>query len=98
MIRDLEKVRTIIKEATGLDVMYAYDDLVFPEHAAFLMQFDDHHVNKYSCYFHEDCIMADKKQLLENLTKVCTQKKCTLVPKGAFNMTQKGEELEIHFL
>jgi hypothetical protein len=98
MIRDLEKVRIIIKEATGLDVMYAYDDLVFPEHAAFLMQFDDQNVNNYACYFHEDCIVADKKQLLDNLTKICTQKKCTLVPKGAFSMNQKGEEFEIHFL
>jgi|ERR1035437_3796102 hypothetical protein len=98
IIRDLEKVRTIIKEATGLDVMYAYDDLVFPEHAAFFMQFDDKNVNKYLCYFHEDCIVDDKKQLLENLTKVCSQKRCTLVSKGAFTMKQKGEELEIHFL
>ena len=30
--RDLEKVRTIIQEATGLEVAYAYDDLVFPDH------------------------------------------------------------------
>ena len=34
IFRDLEKVRVIIKEATDLDVAYAYDDLVFPEHAA----------------------------------------------------------------
>jgi len=28
--RNLETVRYIIKEATGLDLTYAYDDLVFP--------------------------------------------------------------------
>ncbi len=27
--RNLENVRAIIKDATGLDVSYAYDDLVF---------------------------------------------------------------------
>jgi len=98
MIRDLEKVRIIIKEATGLDVMYAYDDLVFPEHAVFLIQFDDQHLNNYLCYFNKDCTIAGKNQILENLKKVCMQKKCTLLSKGTFNMKQKGEELEIKFL
>jgi hypothetical protein len=98
IMRDLEKVRTIIKEATGLDVMYAYDDLVFPEHAAFLIQFDDEQVNNYLCYFYEDCTVDSKNQILESLTKVCMQKKCTLVSKGAFSMKQKGKELQINFL
>jgi len=39
--RNLEAVRYIIKEATGLEITYAYEDLVFPEHMAFLIQFND---------------------------------------------------------
>ena len=44
--RDLETVRQIIKEATDLEVMYAYDDLVFPDHGVFMIQYDDKMVNK----------------------------------------------------
>jgi len=38
--RNLENLRAFIKDATGLDVSYAYDDLVFPDHTAFIVQFD----------------------------------------------------------
>jgi hypothetical protein len=40
-MRDLEKIRFIINEATGLDLAYAYDDLVFSEHGVFIVQFEE---------------------------------------------------------
>ncbi len=60
--RDLEKVRTIIDEATGLEVSYAYDDLVFPDHTAFIIQFDDTKASHFFGYFHKDCNPADQKR------------------------------------
>lgn len=96
--RDLEKVRQIIMDATSLDVVYAYDDLVFPEHAAFLIRFDDEDENNFFCYFHKDCIAEDQNKLLESLQGVSNQKDCQLLFKGLFDMKQKGEEVEIHFL
>ncbi len=96
--RDLEKVCQIIKSATDLDVVYAFDDLVFPDHSAFLIQFDDQNTSNLFTYFHEDCNPEDQLSILENLTQVCQQEKCTLIPKGAFNLEQKGEEVEIKFI
>lgn len=95
--RDLEKVRTIVQEATGLDISYAYDDLVFPEHTAFIIQFDDSNDNKLYCYFREESELKERKNIIEKLTDTCTAKKCTLVIKGFFDLVQKGEEVEIHF-
>ena len=97
IFRDLEKVRVIIKEATDLDIAYAYDDLVFPEHAAFLIQFDDYTENKYFCYFHEDCLRDATGEILANLTKSFKKHGGTLVSKGSFGLKQKGEEIEIKF-
>jgi hypothetical protein len=96
--RDLEKVRQIIKYATNLDVMYAYDDLVFPEHSAFIIKFDDEDQNNFFCYFHKDCIAEDQSKLLENLQQAGNHKSCKLLFKGIFDLKQKGEEVEIHFL
>lgn len=96
--RDLEKVRTIIDEATGLEVSYAYDDLVFPDHTAFIIQFDDTKATNFFCYFHKDCNPEDQKVLEEKLTASCINQKCTLIFKGSFELEQQGESVNIHFL
>ena len=96
--RDLEKVRAIIEDATNLEVSYAYEDLVFPDHTAFIIQFDDVVANHFFCYFHKDCNPADQKDLETQLTASCLKKKCKLTFKGSFELEQKGEQVNIHFL
>jgi hypothetical protein len=96
--RDLEKVRTIIDEATGLEVSYAYDDLVFPDHTAFIIQFDDTNATNFFGYFHKDCNPGDQIELEEKLSASCQNQKCTIVFKGSFDLEQQGESVNIHFL
>jgi hypothetical protein len=98
IFRDLEKVRVILKEATDLDIVYAYDDLVFPEHAAFLIQFDDANGNNYFSYFHEDCLPDSKKEIFTNLSHSCKNHQSSIISKGSFTLEQQGEEIEIRFL
>jgi len=98
IIRDLEKVRVVIKEATDLDIAYAYDDLVFPEHAAFLIEFDAESDKRLYCYFHEDCLPDAKTEILDQLTRSFKKRGCNLAYKGSFTLNQKGEEIEIRFL
>lgn len=95
--RDLEKARVIIKEATDLDVSYAYDDLVFPDHTAFIIKFDDGNDNNFFCYFHEDCITGEQKKISENLVEACKNNKCSITFGGKFNLEQKGESVNIRF-
>lgn len=94
--RNLEKVRSIIDTATGLEVGYAYDDLVFPDYTAFIIQFDDTNSTNFFCYFHEDC--NEKETLFKDLSKACTKQKCTLALKGDFKLEQKNEEIELQFI
>jgi len=98
IIRDLEKVRASIKEATDLDVAYAYDDLVFPEHAAFLIEFDAESDKQLYCYFHVDCLPDSKTEILDQLTQSFKKRGCNLESKGSFSLDQKGEEIEIRFV
>ncbi len=95
--RNLEAVRSIIKEATGLDVTYAYDDLVFPEHAAFMIRFDDKNHNNFFCYFHSDCNPKDKYDIYNRLEESSSLNKFTIEDKGKFLFKQKGEEIEIRY-
>lgn len=96
--RNLEAVRFIIKEATGLDVTYAYEDLVFPEHVAFIIQFDDKKENNFYCYFHTDCDSTEKQNIFTQLKETSTRNKYTMVNKGKFILQQKGEDVEIQFV
>ncbi len=98
IFRDLEKVRVIVKEATDLDIAYAYDDLVFPEHAAFLIQFDAESDTRFNCFFHQDCFPDAAADILENLKLSFKKQECTLVSKGSFTLNQKGQEIEIKFI
>jgi hypothetical protein len=98
IFRDLEKVRVMLKEATDLDIAYAYDDLVFPDHTAFIIQYDDECEYNFYIYFHEDCLPDASAEILENLLKSFEKEGCTLESKGSFNLEQKGEEIEIKFL
>lgn len=98
IFRDLEKVRVMIKEATGLDIAYAFDDLVFPEHAAFLIQYDEGSDKLFSSYFHEDCLSDARTEIQNNLVGSFQKHGCKLESKGSFNLNQKGEEIEIRFL
>jgi len=94
--RNLEKVRAIIDAATGLEVAYAYEDLVFPDYTAFIIQFDDTKKNNFFCHFHEDC--DEKETLFESLYKACLEDKSTLELKEDFKLLEKDEEVEIQFI
>ena len=98
IFRDLEKVRQVVKEATDLDIAYAYDDLVFPEHAAFLLEFDAESDKRFYCYFHVDCLPDSKTEILDQLTQSFKKRGSILSSKGSFSLDQKGEEIEIRFV
>ena len=96
--RDLEAVRQIVNNATGLEITYAYEDLVFSEHGAFIIQFDEGNNNNLYCYFHQDCTPSDQENIFDSLTNECLKKKCSIEKKNSFTLEQKDENVQIKFL
>ncbi len=96
--RDLEKVRSIVHEAIGLEITYAYDDLVFPDNTAFIIQYDDKNETNLFCYFHKDCNEKGVEDLYTALKSAAKNAQSTISSKGRFELFQKGEQVEIKFL
>jgi hypothetical protein len=88
-----------IINTTGLDVTYAYDDLVFVEHSPFLIQFDDDNPRNLKLYFNTDCESDAAGKLEAQLTAAATAKDFTIQKSGRFTLQQKegAEEVEVKF-
>ncbi len=97
---ELEKVKFIIKDATGLDIAYAYDDLVFAEHGLFLLQYLDNESTQFACWFNAEVYEKEEIKIFDSLVKTALLNKSTITYKGRFCMKEKvgSEEIEIEFV
>ncbi|HRZ98612.1 MAG TPA: hypothetical protein P5084_13735 [Paludibacter sp.] len=97
---ELEKVRFIIKDACGLDVAYAYDDLVFAEHGLFLIQFLDNAATKLACWFNNEMAELQEIKMFDSLAKTALLNNALITYKGRFMMNQKAgnKEIDIEFV
>lgn len=96
---NLEKVRFIIKDGSGLDIAYAYEDLVFSEHGIFILQFDASSENTFFCWFNKDCIENDRVSILQSLIKSAILNKVNIIYKGKFDLVQQDDEqLSVNFI
>jgi hypothetical protein len=100
IFRELEKVRLIIDKATGLEITWAYDDLVFAEHNTFIIRFDTDDLQKIHCYFNVDCQVEKAEQLYYSLVKTAPELGMALIHSGSYELGEgSGEnEVEITFL
>ena len=96
--RDLEAVRQIVDQATGLELTYAYEDLVFPDNGVFIIQFDDKNNDNLFCHFQKGCNPKDRRNIFANLANECGKKKCLIVDKGDYTLEQQDENIQIKFL
>ena len=96
---NLEKVRFIIKDGSGLDIDYAYEDLVFSEQGIFIFQFDVNNSDTIFCWFNQDCIESNRITLLSSLIKTAILNKMKIIYKGKFDMIQKEEDqISVNFI
>ena len=96
---DLELVRFLIKDGCGLDIAYAYEDLVFCEHGIFILQFIGESSQNLDCWFNKDCYENDRKTMFDSLMKSAVLNGFELNYKGKFVMLQKenSEEIDLQF-
>jgi hypothetical protein len=96
--RPLAEVKMMLEE-TGNDVSYAYDDLVFVAHTAFLIQFDDTSPKNLKLFFNAEIDELESIALEKQLGSAAKKRTFNLVNSGYFKMKQKeeAEELELVF-
>jgi|GEM_PF-384627 len=92
---ELEKVRFLMKDGCGLDIGYAYQDLVFSEHGLLILQFEGKTADSLFCWFNEDCIDADRHSLFKSLTNSAMLNKSKIMYRGKFAMNQRDGEEQI---
>jgi hypothetical protein len=97
---ELEKIRFIIKDACGLDVAYAYDDLVFAEHGLFIIQFLNKQSTQLACWFNAEVYEKEEIKMFDSLAKTATLNNASITYKGRFCMKQKvgTDEIDIEFV
>ena len=93
-------IATEIIQETGLNITYAYDDLVFIEHNPFMLQFDDENSKNLKLFFNVDCEDDGAGKLEAQLKNAASQREFTITTSGKFEMTQKEntEEIDIKFI
>ena len=97
---DLGRTQNAIMAATGLEVTHAYQDLVFVEHSAFLIQFDPSDLKRTICHFGEECPEEDRAKLLPRLQKAFKDEGLVCDQGSTFRLEQvEGkEEIRVLFL
>ncbi len=97
--RNLDMVRFLMQESTGLDVAYAYEDLVFSEHGLYIVRFDDNDDNQLFLYTNKEMLESKRKLFIKQLEDIAKLNKVKLSHKGTFEMSQKtgSEEIDIKF-
>ncbi len=94
--RPLGLVMQMVEEM-GSEVTYAYEDLVFINHNAFIVQFtsDPTHLN---IYFNKDFSQDKIKVLAEGLEKQAPINGFKISFRGSYELAQQeGENIEIKF-
>ena len=84
-------------ESIGLDVTYAYEDLVFIEHNAFLLRMGQQG-EKVHLYFNCESLPESRKDIAKQLTEMALEKGLQILQSGTYTMKQREDnQLDIHF-
>ena len=86
-----------VLEKIGAEISYAYDDLVFVNHSAYLIQFGEKHKD-INIFYNKECRDADIVVFKKDLEAAFKTKSFNVKKEGRFELIQKqNEELEIKF-
>ncbi len=89
-VKELGKITAILADL-GLEVTYAYDDLVFVQHSAFLLQFTDQ-PNMLKLFTNTECEPKEANDVACNMVFAFHEKGFIADPSGYFTLTQNDDE------
>ncbi len=96
-LRKLGVVREII-ETAGMGISHAYDDLVFLDHNAFLLQFTDEH-DKLLLHSNHEADKAATKDAIAKLKEVARGHAMTFIDGCDYSLSRADDEnLRLEFM
>ena len=96
-LRPLGIVKTIV-ESAGMGISYAYDDLVFLDHNAFLLQFTDND-KEILIHANSEAEGMEIRDSIARLKNVAASHAITFTDGGLYTLTQMDDEnIRIEFL
>jgi hypothetical protein len=94
--RALGKITAMLADL-GLEVTYAYDDLVFVQHSAFILQFTSD-PGILNCYINTECEPVEADIVSGQIVTSFKTNGFQVVQKGSFNLSQNEDKtLRIEF-
>ncbi len=88
--KPLGKITAILAEL-GLEVTYAYDDLVFVQHSAFLLQFTDK-PNILKLYTNAECDPVEANTIASSIVLAFDESGFIACPKGKYTLSQNEDK------
>ncbi|TLX74126.1 hypothetical protein E9993_13590 [Labilibacter sediminis] len=98
--RPLTPVKEMIEEL-GFTISYPFDDLIFIDSNAFLVQFHESKENTIGIYFNHELESSMEPDLRQSIGDIANKKGIQIEMKGKFSLSPKEEvegELEITFM
>jgi len=95
--RPLEKVKQLIEYAQ-FEISYAYDDLIFVNHNAFILQFDDENIENIKLFFNTECDSNESKLIFETMKSACEKNNFTISESGTYTLNEKKETQELELI
>ncbi len=94
--RALGIVREIVTDL-GHDLTYAYEDLIFIDHNAYLLQFTDSPAT-LNLYFNIELSEDDATEIEQNITDSAAKRSIGIDRKGHYELAQKSDDnIEVKF-
>ena len=83
-----------------LEVVHAYDDLLFVEHNLFLVQFDDRQQRNFKVFFNVECEDGTAARLEQALSSSARARECSIENCGKFELVapEGASEFQVRFL
>lgn len=98
--RELTKIKELIEEL-GFVISYPFDDLLFIDSNAFLIQFDDANLNSFFLHFNDRLSQEVQTELKDKIMSASFDKGLKINTKGQFQLKQKegsDDEVELKFI
>ncbi len=88
--KPLGKITAILADI-GLEVTYAYDDLVFIQHSTFMLQFTDDPA-QLKLYHHVECNPEQAAEIEQTIKDALAKEGISALPSGQYSITENDDE------